>query len=73
MNQFKRAKQKALDSGHQVENITDLQTAGVKTPAKEDEKNKKEIHQSAQAAGTLLSAAQFTPGNRRCFRLLFFF
>ncbi len=31
MNQFKKAKQKALESGHQVENIKDLQTAGVKT------------------------------------------
>lgn len=30
MNQFKKAKQKALESGHQVENIKDLQTAGVK-------------------------------------------
>ena len=36
MNQFRRAKQKALDSGHQVENITDIQTAGVKEPAKEE-------------------------------------
>lgn len=43
MNQFKRAKQKALDSGHQVENITDLQTAGVKTPVKEEANVKKEI------------------------------
>ncbi len=30
MNQFKKAKQKAIESGHQVENITDLQTAGLK-------------------------------------------
>lgn len=30
MNQFKKAKQKALESGHQVENITDLKTAGTK-------------------------------------------
>ena len=35
MNQFKKAKQKALQSGHQVENITDLQTAGVKQPIEE--------------------------------------
>lgn len=37
MNQFKKAKQKALESGHQVENIKDLQTAGVKTTV-EDKK-----------------------------------
>lgn len=30
MNQFKKAKQKALASGHHVENIGDLKTAGVK-------------------------------------------
>lgn len=35
MNQFKKAKQKALESGHQVENIKDLQTAGVKTEVEE--------------------------------------
>lgn len=35
MNQFKKAKQKALESGHQVENIKDLQTAGVKTTVEE--------------------------------------
>lgn len=35
MNQFKKAKQKAIESGHQVENIKDLQTAGVKTNAEE--------------------------------------
>ena len=35
MNQFKKAKQKALESGHQVENITDIQTAGVKQPVEE--------------------------------------
>ncbi len=42
MNQFRRAKQKALDSGHQVENITDLQTAGVKAPAKEETNTKEQ-------------------------------
>ena len=42
MNQFRRAKQKALDSGHQVENITDIQTAGVKEPAKEEKNTKEE-------------------------------
>lgn len=40
MNQFKKAKQKALESGHQVENIKDLQTAGIKTNAEE-----KQIHE----------------------------
>lgn len=35
MNQFKKAKQKALQSGHQLENITDLQTAGITQPAEE--------------------------------------
>ena len=35
MNQFKKAKQKALESGHQVENITYLQTAGVKANVEE--------------------------------------
>lgn len=36
MNQFKKAKQKALESGHQVENIKDLQTAGVKITLEEE-------------------------------------
>lgn len=36
MNQFKRAKQKALESGHHVEDIGDLKTAGVKEPLKEN-------------------------------------
>lgn len=36
MNQFKKAKQKALQSGHQVENITDLQTAGIAQPVEEE-------------------------------------
>lgn len=31
MNQFKKAKQKALESGHHIENVADLKTAGVKT------------------------------------------
>lgn len=35
MNQFKKAKQKALESGHQVENITDIQTAGINQPVEE--------------------------------------
>lgn len=35
MNQFKKAKQKAIESGHQVENIQDLQTAGVKKTTEE--------------------------------------
>lgn len=35
MNQFKKAKQKALESGHQLENITDLKTAGIKQPVEE--------------------------------------
>ena len=35
MNQFKKAKQKALESGHQVENNTDIQTAGIKQPVEE--------------------------------------
>ena len=38
MNQFKRAKQKALESGHHVEDIGDLKTAGVKEPLKENVK-----------------------------------
>ena len=36
MNQFKKAKQKALQSGHQVENMADLQTAGIKQPVEEN-------------------------------------
>lgn len=40
MNQFKKAKQKALASGHQIENIKDLQTAGVKETGLAIEKNK---------------------------------
>ena len=40
MNQFKKAKQKALASGHQIENIKDLQTAGVKETGLPVEKNK---------------------------------
>ena len=35
MNQFKKAKQKALQSGHQVENMADLQTAGIKQSVEE--------------------------------------
>lgn len=47
MNQFKKAKQKALESGHQVENIKDLQTAGVKTTV-DDKKNVEEPKQPTQ-------------------------
>lgn len=47
MNQFKKAKQKALESGHQVENIKDLQTAGVKT-TEEDKKIVEEPKQQIQ-------------------------
>lgn len=32
MNQFKMAKKKAIESGHHIENIGDLKTAGVKEP-----------------------------------------
>ena len=42
MNQFKRAKQKALESGHHVEDIGDLKTAGVKEPLKENIKETEE-------------------------------
>ena len=42
MNQFKRAKQKALESGHHVEDICDLKTAGVKEPLKENIKETEE-------------------------------
>ena len=47
MNQFKKAKQKALESGHQVENIKDLQTAGVKTTV-DDKKIVEEPKQKTQ-------------------------
>lgn len=47
MNQFKKAKQKALESGHQVENIKDLQTAGVKTTV-DDKKIVEEPKQQTQ-------------------------
>ena len=46
MNQFKRAKQKALESGHHVEDIGDLKTAGVKEPLKENIKERKNILKS---------------------------
>ena len=42
MNQFKRAKQKALESGHHAEDIGDLKTAGVKEPLKENIKETEE-------------------------------
>ena len=45
MNQFKRAKQKALESGHHVEDIGDLKTAGVKEPLKENIKRQKSRQQ----------------------------
>lgn len=32
MNQFKMAKKKAIENGHQIENAGDLKTAGVKQP-----------------------------------------
>lgn len=42
MNQFKKAKQKALASGHHVENIGDLKTAGVKeTTVQQPEEDQK--------------------------------
>ena len=41
MNQFKKAKQKAIESGHQVENIRDLQTAGVAKPVETKKVTKK--------------------------------
>lgn len=40
MNQFKKARQRALETGHQVENIADLKTAGIK---QENNEEKKEV------------------------------
>lgn len=38
MNQFKKARQRAIETGHQVENIADLKTAGIKQENSEDKK-----------------------------------
>ena len=44
MNQFKKARQRALETGHQVENIADLKTAGIK---QETSAENKEIEKKA--------------------------
>lgn len=48
MNQFKKAKQKALASGHHVENIGDLKTAGVKEATVQQPEIKTEEVQKAE-------------------------
>lgn len=42
MNQFKKARQRAIETGHQVENIADLKTAGIKQEPKEEQKKVEE-------------------------------
>lgn len=58
MNQFKKAKLKAIESGQKTESINDLQTAGVKKQEPEFEKSKQNVSHSYNTADNTANSAE---------------